>query len=141
MRRGEILGLRWDQIRNGFIYLSETKSGKARQIPVSACLAQVLKELQQKNQLKSPHVFCNSQGRRFYEVKWSFVSACRRVGLEDCRFHDLRHIFASHLVMKGGLEGGAGAFRPRRYQDESVLQPFVPGPPEGSRGGAGQPGG
>ena len=54
MRRGEILGLKWDQIRNGFIYLSETKSGKARQMPVSACLAQVLKELQQMNQLKSP---------------------------------------------------------------------------------------
>jgi integrase len=101
MRRGELLGLKWDQIRNGFIYLTETKSGKARQIPVSDRLAQVFKELRQKNQLKSPHVFCDSLGRRFYEVKRSFASACRRAGLEDFRFHDLRHTFASHLVMKG----------------------------------------
>lgn len=33
MRRGEMLSLKWEQIRNGFIYLTETKSGKARQIP------------------------------------------------------------------------------------------------------------
>ena len=101
MRRGELLGLKWEQIRNGFIYLAETKSGKPRQIPVSERLAQVLKELRQKNQLKSPYVFCDSQGRRFYEVKHSFASACRRAGLEDFRFHDLRHTFASQLVMRG----------------------------------------
>ena len=101
MRRGELLSLKWEQVRNGFIYLTETKSGKARQIPINDRLAQVLKELRQKNQLKSPYVFCDSQGRRFHEVKRSFASACRRAGLEDFRFHDLRHTFASHLVMNG----------------------------------------
>jgi integrase len=101
MRRGELLGLKWEQIRNGFIYLTETKSGKARQIPINDRLAEVLKEVRREKQLKSPYVFCDSQGRRFYEVKRSFASACRRAGLENFRFHDLRHTFASHLVMKG----------------------------------------
>lgn len=101
MRRGELLGLKWEQIRNGFIYLTETKSGKARQIPINDHLAQVFKELRQKNQLKSPYVFCDSQGKRFQEVKRSFASACKKAGLEDFRFHDLRHTFASHLVMNG----------------------------------------
>ncbi|MGD0829139.1 MAG: site-specific integrase [Desulfobaccales bacterium] len=101
MRRGELLGLTWEQIRNGFIYLTETKSGKARQIPINDRLAGVLKEVRRGNQLKSPYVFCDSQGRRFYEVKRSFASACRRAGVEAFRFHDLRHTFASHLVMKG----------------------------------------
>jgi len=103
MRRGEILSLQWEQIRNGFIYLEGgmVKSGKGRQIPLNDRAAQVLKELRQRNQLKSPYVFCDSQGRRFHAVKHSFTSACRRAGLEGFRFHDLRHTFASHLVMNG----------------------------------------
>lgn len=101
MRRGELLGLKWDQIRNGFIYLTETKSGKARQIPINDRLAEVFKEVRREKQLKSPYVFADSKGRRYYEVKRSFPSACRKAGIEDFRFHDLRHTFASHLVMKG----------------------------------------
>jgi integrase len=44
MRRGELLGLKWEQIRNGFIYLTETKSNKSRQIPINDQLAEVFKE-------------------------------------------------------------------------------------------------
>jgi integrase len=101
MRRGELLGLQWEQIRNGFIYLTETKSGKARQIPINHRLAEVFREMRRGNQLKFSHVFCDSRGRRFFEVTRSFASACRRAGIEAFRFHDLRHTFASRLVMKG----------------------------------------
>lgn len=111
MRRGELLSLKWEQIRNGLIYLTETKSDKARQIPVNDRLAEVFRELRQmvlqelrENkavEIKSQYVFCDSKGRRFHSVKNSFASACRRAGLENFHFHDLRHTFASHLVMKG----------------------------------------
>lgn len=101
MRRGELLSLTWEQIRNGQIYLTETKSGKARQIPINDRLAHVLRELRQKNQLKSPHVFCFPNGERIRHIKNGFLGACRRAGLEDFHFHDLRHTFASHLVMNG----------------------------------------
>jgi len=52
MRRGEILNLRWDQIRNGFIYLTRTKTNEARQIPINDHLKGIFKALR-KDQLLS----------------------------------------------------------------------------------------
>lgn len=101
MRRGELLSLKWEQIRRGFIYRHQTKSGKPRQIPINERLSEVLREVRKRNQLKSPYVFGRNDGQRFGDIKESFNSACRKAGIEDFRFHDLRPTFASHLVMKG----------------------------------------
>jgi integrase len=104
MRREEVLSLRWEQIRDGFIYLdgAMTKSGKGRQIPIYEGLTEVFREVRRENHLRSEYVFCDAQGRRFQDVKSSFQGACRRAGIRDFTFHDLRHTFASHLVMQGG---------------------------------------
>jgi len=101
MRSGEILTLTWDQVRDGIIYLTETKSNKGRQIPVNGSLEIILKELRRRYQLRSSYVFCKEDGSRYGSVKTAFGSACRRAGITGFRFHDLRHTFASHMVMAG----------------------------------------
>jgi site-specific recombinase XerD len=40
-------------------------------------------------------------GKPYQDVKRSFHTALRRSDIKDFTFHDLRHTFASHLVMAG----------------------------------------
>jgi site-specific recombinase XerD len=47
------------------------------------------------------HVFCNGDGETYHDVRTSFETALRKSGIEDFRWHDLRHCFASNLVMAG----------------------------------------
>lgn len=101
MRSGELLTLKWEQVHNGFIYLKDTKGNKSRQISVNDRLSRVFLELRQRHHLKSFYVFCGSDGKNFGSVKKSFATACTKAGIEDFRFHDLRHTFASPLVMLG----------------------------------------
>jgi integrase len=102
MRKGEILSLKWSQIRNGFIYLDKTKTDEARQIPINHDLEQCLKSIRVRQQLTSQHVFSNGQGGFIRDVRTAFKSALRRAGITDFHPHDLRHTFASHYLMRGG---------------------------------------
>jgi integrase len=102
MRKGEILNLRWDNVdlRHGFILLDKTKNGERREIPINDTLRAVLQGLQRR--LDIPYVFYDAAtGKPYQDVKRSFNTACRRAGIRDFHFHDLRHTFASHLVMAG----------------------------------------
>ena len=121
MRRGEILPLKWDQIRNGQIYLHKTKTDEARQVPINPDVDRLFKEIKREQELRSEYVFTfwngehNLKGERpvrsrrstpvspkaIASIKTAFNAACRRAGIEDFRFHDLRHTFASHMVMRG----------------------------------------
>jgi integrase len=101
MRKGEILGLKWEHVdfRHGFILLDNTKNGERREIYINDTLRATLEGIP--HGLESEYVFTDRNGRPFKEVKKSFATALSRAGVKDFRFHDLRHTFASHLVMAG----------------------------------------
>ena len=101
MRKSEILRLRWSEVdlENRKITVTQAKNNETRVIPINQTLYQELSILPRNP--KSDYVFTSGRGCPFGDIKKSFSSALKRAGIEDFRFHDLRHTFGSHLVMQG----------------------------------------
>jgi len=100
MRKSEILNLKWKDLdlQANLITVTETKSGDFRKIPINSQLKEVLETIERHP--NCPYVF-NYKGERIEDIKKGFNKAVERAGIEDFHFHDLRHTFASHLVMGG----------------------------------------
>jgi len=99
MRQGELVGLHWQHInlKKRVAHLPITKNGEARSVPLSKTASAVLKRLVNGADLTGP-VF---PGLTTEAVKRAFLRACKRAGLEDFHFHDLRHEGTSRLFEKG----------------------------------------
>jgi integrase len=80
--------------------LEQTKTKNRREIPVNEELAAILKEIRKEEGLTSEYVFTYSR-RAIDRVDRAFKGALSRAGIQDFRFHDLRHTAASHLAMRG----------------------------------------
>jgi len=101
-RKEEILGLKWDNVdlKHGFILLDQTKNGERREVPINQTLRGTLGRIVRR--VDVPYVFYDAKtGKRYSNLRRSFESACKRAKIRDFRFHDLRHSFASQLVMAG----------------------------------------
>ncbi|MBL7131301.1 MAG: site-specific integrase [Candidatus Omnitrophica bacterium] len=101
MRRGEILSLKWScvDLKNRHIYLYRTKSKKQRVVPINDIIYRLLVNIREHT--NSEYVFCNTEGNKIRAFRRGFENAVRRAGIKDFHFHDIRHNFASHLVMSG----------------------------------------
>lgn len=93
MRASEITGLMWSHVdlKNHVLTLPFTKNGDSRTVPLTMKAEQALQSLPRNIDGK---VFTfNSRG-----LGDSFAAACMRAGIENFRFHDLRHEAASRLA-------------------------------------------
>ena len=102
MRRSEILKLRWlDVDLNGRrVLLSQTKNGEGRVVYLNRLALQAIESLPLSEKAK-PVDLLLFPGLDGSWVSVKFVRLCRRLGISDFHFHDLRHTAASWLRMRG----------------------------------------
>lgn len=95
MRRSELLAMQWSNvdIKNRFVLLPDTKNGDSRAVPLSKRAIELLEQLPR----TAKQVFSTKPD----SVSQAFNRACKRVGITDLRFHDLRHEATSRLFEKG----------------------------------------
>lgn len=107
MRWGEIISLKWHQSSNSnyidfdndviIVHESQCKSGKSRHVPLSRLLKDELLKIPK--QPNTDYIFWNPQKEQAMRtVRKSFDTALKKAGINDFKFHDLRHTFASQLV-------------------------------------------
>ncbi len=101
------LHLRWDQV--DFLYrvlrIQRTKSGRPHALPLNATVLTTLQALYNQRIPDCPYAFPHATGRKAGEpvqdVKNAFHTALETAEIKDFTWHDLRHTFASWLIMKG----------------------------------------
>lgn len=115
LRRSNIINLEWQQIdmqrRVAWVNPEDSKSNRAIGVALNDTACRVLRE-QIGNHHKWAFVHTKAGNRPDGSVtdqvrkmrvddQRAWNSACRRAGIEDFRFHDLRHTWASWLIQSG----------------------------------------
>lgn len=105
MRRGELFRLQWKDVdfERGFIFIKESKGGKAAHIPMPGPARELLQSIPQTD---SPYVFPGRNGKQRVCIKTPLARIRDNAGLpKDFRpMHGLRHAWASMLASSGKVD-------------------------------------
>lgn len=105
MRNGEIMGLTWDSVdlNRGRAILHETKNGERRAVALTGHALEILKELGKVRRIDGNLIFPSKENRtqKPMDLRTPWEAALKKAGIDDFRFHDLRHSAASYLAMNG----------------------------------------
>ncbi len=130
LRQGELFSLSWSsvdlQLKTITILASHSKGNNTRHIPLNAEALAVLQAI--KPEVATGLVFKSPvTGKRFDNVKKAWAEVTKAAEVPDLRWHDMRHDFASQLVMRGvplyTVQKLLGHSNPRMTQRYARLAP------------------
>jgi integrase len=105
LRQGELFNLTWGMIdlseRSIIISGEVTKNSSSRYIPLNDEAYKIINQLYSKSTNKEGLVFPSKNNQPFNNIKRSWTSLLKKAQITEFRWHDLRHHFASKLVMAG----------------------------------------
>jgi integrase len=105
LRRGELFGLKWEDIDFIQQVLTVTaenaKAGKTRHLPLHTEVVEALRGWQLQSNSTTGYLFEGKNGKAIHDVRKSWAGVLKVARIESFRWHDLRHTFASNLVMNG----------------------------------------
>lgn len=101
LRQGELFSLRWDHVGEAItVEATSSKTRTTRHIPLNTEARSVLNGWREQTDAKGL-VFKGRRGGRVDNWRRSWGALLKAAGIENFRWHDLRHTFASRLVAKG----------------------------------------
>ena len=101
LRKSNILELRWEQINFDFNFIEvlENKGNKHILIPLNEKLIQFFSN--KPDVERKGYIFINPEtGLPYKDIKKAWSTALEKANIENFRFHDLRHTFATRLIEK-----------------------------------------
>jgi integrase len=99
-RKSQILSVRKSDLdfEHLVVLRKKSKRAPARKVPVSSSAWNIFASLAAN---ADDYLFTNRDGKPLKDFKESWWSALKRAEIEGFRFHDLRHIFSSELILSG----------------------------------------
>jgi site-specific recombinase XerD len=106
LRQDELLSIEWSRVNllRKTVLINNTKNGKPKTIPLNRIAIDVIEQKSEEKvrRLKNDFVFVGSHGTKInnsYLIR-IFRKVLNKAGIENFRFHDLRHTFATRLAQK-----------------------------------------
>ncbi len=106
LRQDELLSLEWSRVSfaRETIIINKTKNGKPRTVPLNQIAINILNQKAEEKIISMKNlVFSTCNGTKILpsNLRRAFYCALKKAKIEDFKFHDLRHSFATRLAQKG----------------------------------------
>jgi len=103
MRQGEILALKWDDVKFdlGCICIRTSKNKRSRAVPLDDEVAVLLKKLYENRNSNNPLIFPSKRRFGTTSIRKAFEEALKRASISNFHFHDLRHTYSTYANYDG----------------------------------------